>query len=108
VTIDACVTTSGGLFRANGLEGRYRRNVAGDAAAAANDVAASAGFQQSIVPRHSRQRANHDAHDEGNVGSAPRSDEGVAGSNPATPTIFLTLSMLAGPVMAHETLCLMC
>src|SRR5262245_16218119 len=30
-------------------------------------------------------------------------DEGVAGSNPATPTSFLTSSTHSGPVMGNET-----
>jgi hypothetical protein len=62
--INACVSASGNLFRANGLEGRHRRNAAEDrcAAATANDVATSAGFQQSIVPRRSSAPSCHDAH----------------------------------------------
>jgi hypothetical protein len=45
--IDAWVSASGNLFRADDPEGRYRRNAAGNGRAAppANDVAASDGFQ---------------------------------------------------------------
>jgi hypothetical protein len=70
--IDACVSASGNLFRANDLEGRYRRSAAGDGRAAlpANDVVASAGFQQSIVPRDSPAPGRYVVHDESDLGSA--------------------------------------
>jgi hypothetical protein len=47
IGIDAWVSASGNLFRADDPDGRYRRNAAGNGRAArpANDVAASDGFQ---------------------------------------------------------------
>ena len=70
--IDGCVSAGGNLLWVDGLEGRYRRNAAGDRCPAVppNDVAESADFQQSIIQRHLPAPSRHDASGEGDVGRA--------------------------------------
>jgi hypothetical protein len=77
--IDACVSASGNLFRANDLEARYRRSAAGDGRLGppANDVAASADFPP-IVARGSPAPNRHVVHARATLVTHPR-DGAAAG-----------------------------